>query len=84
MESRAKPNIQQFNGERYSTWKFRIKSLLEELQVLCVIESTPPEKPDAEWTKQNLIAKSTIVEFLGDGFLNFGQDAITANSIMTT
>lgn len=82
MEQRVKRNIQQFNGERYSTWKFRIKSLLEELQVSCVIDSSPPENPDAEWTKKNLIAKSTIVEFLSDGYLNFAQDATTAKSII--
>lgn len=82
MDNRNKRNIQQFNGERYSTWKFRIKSLLEELQVLSVLEDPTPEEPDADWLKKNMIAKGTIVEYLSDSFLNFAKDSTTAKSIL--
>lgn len=81
MDSRNKRNIQPFNGERYSTWKFRIKSLLEELQVLSVINSATPKEPDAVWRKKNRIAKGTIVEYLGDAFLNFAKESATAKTI---
>lgn len=81
MDSRSKRNIQPFNGERYSTWKFRIKSLLEELQVSSVIDDPVPEKPDAEWLKKNQIAKGTLIEYLGDAFLNFAKSP-TASSIL--
>lgn len=82
MELRNKRNIQQFNGERYSTWKFRVRSLLEELQVLCVIDEATPSNPDQEWLKKNLLAKSTIVEYLSDGFLNFAKGSSMAKTIM--
>lgn len=82
MDQRSKRNIQPFNGDRYSTWKFRIKSLLAELQVYSVIEDPRPEDPDAVWTRKNLIAKGTIIEYLGDAFLNFAQDTDTAKAVI--
>ncbi|CAH2109312.1 unnamed protein product [Euphydryas editha] len=82
MESRSKRNIQQFNGDRYSTWKFRIRSLLEELQLLTVIDEEPPPRPDNEWIKKNILAKGTIVDYLGDTFLSFARGSSTAKSIM--
>lgn len=82
MDQRAKRNIQPFNGDRYSTWKFRIKSLLAELQVSSVIEEPAPEKPDDAWTRKNLIAKGTIVEYLDDAFLNFAKDTDTAKAVI--
>lgn len=82
MDLRKKRNIQEFNGERYSTWKFRIKSLLEELQVLSVVEDAIPSTPDAYWKQKNMIAKGTIIEYLSDAFLNFAKDSTTAKSIL--
>lgn len=82
MDVRGKRNIQQFNGERYSVWKYRIKSLLSELQVLDVIENEKPTEPDENWIKRNTVAKNTIIEFLGDSYLNFAQKETNAVNIL--
>lgn len=38
-----KKNIKPFNGEKYSVWKFRIRALLTELDVIEVIDKNEPE-----------------------------------------
>ena len=82
MDTKSKRNIQPFNGEKYSVWKFRIKSLLAELQVLDVIDEAVPENPSAQWIKRNQTAKNTIVEYLSDTYLNFAKDQNRAQEIL--
>lgn len=83
MESaKIKRNIKPFNGEKYSVWKFRIRSLLTELDVIKVIDQTIPEKLTDEWNKAERIAKSVIVEYLRDSFLGFVKTDNTASDVL--
>jgi len=79
---RAKRNIKPFDGEKYSIWKFRIRALLTELDVLRVIDEDIPEKVDEQWKKAERCAKSTLIEYLSDSFLNFATSDITARQIL--
>lgn len=77
-----KRNIQPFNGERYSVWKFRVRSLLSEMQVLDVIDKEEPGCPDEEWQKKNLTARNVIIEYLADSLLNYAKEDLTAKIIL--
>ncbi|CAB3252814.1 unnamed protein product, partial [Arctia plantaginis] len=79
--SKLKRNIKPFNGEKYSVWKFRIRALLSEIDVISVIDEEVPATRSQEWTTKNCIAKSTIVEYLEDSYLGFAKEEITAKYI---
>lgn len=79
---KSKRNIRPFDGEKYSVWKFRIRSLLSELKVLSVIDKEKPERPNEEFINADGLAKSTIVEYLADSFLSFVKPDITAKEII--
>lgn len=81
---KAKRNIHIFYGEKYSVWKFRIRSLLTELDVIKVIDETIPAELTDEWNKAERIAKSVIVEYLSDSFLGFATSENTARDILTS
>lgn len=81
MDKTSKRNIQQFNGERYSVWKFRVKALLAELNLLYVVEEEIQDEPSDRWKKDNLSAISVIVEYLGDSFLGFVKNQSTAREV---
>lgn len=82
MENRVnKRNIQPFDGEKYTVWKFRVQSLLFELSVKDVLDRDPPSIISDEWRKKDSTAKSVIVEYLGDSFLSFAKENITAKWI---
>lgn len=78
----TKRNIQPFQGERYGVWKFRINALLAEQEVLYVVENELPAAPSEEWKKHNLIARSTIIDYLGDSFLGFAKEQQFAKQII--
>lgn len=61
---KAKRNIKPFDGEKYAIWKFRIRALLAELDVLKVVDSLMPDEVDDPWKKAERCAKSTIIERL--------------------
>lgn len=77
----AKRNIKPFNGEKYSVWKYRIRALLTELDVIKVIDSDVPEVPNAAWNKAERIAKSVIIEYLSDSCLSFAKPESSAKDI---
>jgi len=79
---KSKRNIKPFDGEKYSVWKFRIKALLTELDVLKVIDDKIPDELDENWNKAERCAKSTIIEHLSDSFLNFATNNNTAREIV--
>lgn len=78
---KTKRNIKPFNGEKYSVWKFRIRALLCEMDVIKVIDDDP-KKECSIWEKNNRIAKSVIVEYLADSYLGFAQEESTASEIL--
>jgi len=58
MEKTNKRNIRPFDGEKYSIWKFRIRALLNEIDVLKVIDQEEEEEEDlVEWQKKEKCAK---------------------------
>ncbi|KOC58961.1 Copia protein [Habropoda laboriosa] len=79
---KVKRNIIPFNGDKYSVWKFRIRSLLTELSVIKVIDERVPDKKPNDWDKAENTAKSIIIEFLSDSFLGFASGSVTAKEII--
>lgn len=80
---KTKRNIIPFNGEKYSVWKLRIRSLLCELDVIKVIDEDPIIRCST-WEKSNRIAKSVIVEYLADSYLSFAKGDATAKEILAS
>lgn len=78
---KQKQNIKPFNGEKYSIWKFRIRSLLSEIDVIEVKDGEIPATRSESWQKKNRIAKNVIVEYLFDSFIGFVNETITAKEI---
>jgi len=82
MEKTNKRNIRPFDGEKYSIWKFRIRALLNEIDVLKVIDQEEEEEEDlVEWQKKEKCAKSVIIEYLSDSFLGFAKSEDTAKQV---
>ncbi|CAH2090566.1 unnamed protein product [Euphydryas editha] len=79
---KSKRNIALFNGEKYSVWKFRVRALLNEMDILNVIDEEPPNTPCQDWEKNNRIAKGIIVEYLSDSFLGFAKEENSARQIL--
>ena len=79
---RLKRNITRFNGQQYSVWKFRILSLLAELDVAKVLQERDSAESNKKWQKAERIAKGTIIEYLADSFLSFVHSESTAKDII--
>lgn len=77
---KSKRNIKAFDGEKYSIWKFRVRALLNEMEVLNVIDEDP-KTSCSQWQKNNRTAKGIIVEYLSDSYLGFARDETTAKEI---
>ena len=69
--SKIKRNIKPFDGEKYNVWKFRVRSLLAELDVLKVIDEPVQTEMTDVWKKAEKVAKSVLVEYLSYSFLGF-------------
>ena len=69
--SKIKRNIKPFHGEKYNVWKFRVRSLLAELDVLKVIDEPVQTEMTDVWKKAEKVAKSVLVEYLSYSFLGF-------------
>lgn len=81
MDLKTKRNIKPFDGDRYSVWKFRIRALLSEMDLIKVIDDDPIIRSQ-EWEKNNRIAKGVIVEYLADSYLGFAKQDCTAREIL--
>ena len=79
---KVKRNIKAFDGERYSVWKFRLRALLSELDVLKVLDDEKLDKKSDEWKKADKVAKSVIIEYLSDSFLGFVKVESSAKEII--
>lgn len=81
---KSKRNIKPFDGEKYSIWKYRIRSLIAEEDALKVLDETDPTESDklGEWAKSERIAKGIIIEYLSDSMLSFSTEADTAKNVM--
>lgn len=77
-----KRNIKAFDGDKYSVWKFRIRALMTEINVIKVIDNEIPDKPTDDWDKAERIAKNIIVEYLSDSLLGFAKGESTAREIL--
>lgn len=81
---KAKRNIKPFNGEKYSIWKYRIRSLIAEEDALKVLDEVAPTDPKAlsNWKRCERIAKGIIIEYLSDSMLSFSTEADTAKQVI--
>lgn len=77
---KSKRNIKQFDGEKYSVWKFRIRALLSELDAIKVIDEDPIIRCSS-WEQNNRIAKSVIIEYLSDSYLSYAKEDSSARDI---
>lgn len=83
MENKSgKRNIKPFDGEKYNIWKFRIRAILSELDVIKVIDSEIPDPLTEDWRKSERIAKSVIVDYLSDSFLGFAKTEKSSKEIL--
>jgi len=63
-------------------WKFRIRALLAEQDILKVIDSEIPDDLDENWIKAERSAKSTLMEHLSDSFLSYATSNNTVREIL--
>lgn len=77
-----KRRIPLFNGEKFSVWKFRMRGLFEEKDLLRVIDDVPPQRVSADWEKANRAARNLIIEYLSDSLLSFVKPELTAKEIL--
>lgn len=73
----GKRNIKAFHGKEL--WKFRIRALLIELNVIHVLEDEVSEEITGEWETVERIAKRVVIEYLSDSFWSFAKEKSTAN-----
>ena len=79
--SKTKWNIKPFDSDKYRIWKFRIRSLLSDLNVIKVIDSDAPTAPNKEWMKAESTAKRLITDYLSDSLLGVVGENLSAKEI---
>lgn len=60
MASKEIAFIEKLNDQNYGNWAFKIENLLLRDDLFSVLSNSPRGQPTADWTKQNLKAKSII------------------------
>lgn len=75
-------NIRLFDGEKYSTWKTRVRALLSENNILSVIDDPTPEPRPEAWDTMNRQAKGIIIDYLADSHLHFATPEKSAKEII--
>lgn len=74
--------VRKFDGTKYSSWKFRILSLLSELDIDHVITTEQVRPVTPERIKAEKRAKGVIVKSLEDSLLGFAKGDVTAKGIL--
>lgn len=69
-------------GENYSNWKFRVKSLLEEKQVLHTLEKENKDDTIEKIKLDDSKAKAIIIQCITDKHLSIIQDCKTAREMI--
>lgn len=84
-DDKLNKGVRKFDGTKYSAWKFRVLTLLAELDIDHVITEEPPAAPlPQDWVKAQKRAKGVIVKSLDDALLGFAKpDTITAREILS-
>lgn len=79
------PNLKSFDGTGFSNWEFRIKLLLERNGVLEVLnEVSAVDARSEEYKKNEVKARSIIVQCLADNVLETVKDKKNAKEIFDT
>ena len=81
MDSKTKWNIKPFDDERYRIWKYRIRSLLSDLNVIKMIDSEAPTPLSKDWMKAESTAKTLIIDYLSDSLLGVVGENLSARDI---
>lgn len=55
--NKSRRNIRQFDGERYSIWKLRLRAILAEEDALKVIDEEAPVEPDKKMAKTRTLSQ---------------------------
>lgn len=78
-----KHNIVPFAGKDFGTWKYRVKLVLDDYDVLDCVEEDPPEVT-AEWKKRDKKAKLIIAQFISDSHLEYIKEKGTSKLMWDT
>lgn len=69
----------------FSHWKFRLKVILEEKQISHVLNEAPEGKEELiQFTKDDARAKSTLVQCVGDKYLDIIKQSKTTSEMLTS
>lgn len=79
-------NVPVFLGHNFNNWKFRLHSILEKEQLLCVVTEDPQigldEAKKKEYLKSDAKAKAIIIQGLSDKHLDIVKDCKTAKEML--
>ncbi|KAF6213636.1 hypothetical protein GE061_011357 [Apolygus lucorum] len=66
--------VTRFSGTGFQTWKMRIITVLEDLEVEEVLKEKPVAMEETAWKKKDRKARNVITQWLSDGILHMVKD----------